>query len=450
MKRILLSLSCILLLVELSVSQEETGTFNFIHRTAQVTLVTPLGTNGVDAGHCVNRLSFNILVGHAAGLKGLEIGGFMNTEKFYMYGIQLAGFANVVSGEAWGVQTAGFANVNNGDATGIQLAGFANVNHGSSSGIVVSGFSNVSDGQATGWIFSGFANVNNGSGRGVFSSGFANVSNGSVTGLQLSGFANVSNEMRGVQLAGFANLAKGNFSSLQTSGCINVAKGDFNGLQLAGLTNVASGNFKGIQLSGVLNRCKKLNGYQLGFINYCDSVESGLPVGFLSIVRKHGFYQLELSAGETVNTAVSFKIGVKRFYNIFSLGSSFLSDDVYYGFGYGLGTQFLETNDYTANLELSGFCLFNTFTGPDNMTIFPEINSKSIQLNQLKVTFGKNISQNMSVFAGASINVQESNISGTGDDAVELSPYTLYNKTFSNDVNLQIWPGATLGVRYDL
>ena len=40
----------------------------------QVTFITPLGTNGIDAYKYTNRFSFNVFAGVSGGTRGLEFG----------------------------------------------------------------------------------------------------------------------------------------------------------------------------------------------------------------------------------------------------------------------------------------------------------------------------------------------------------------------------------------
>ncbi|MEM6265145.1 MAG: hypothetical protein AAGI38_21735, partial [Bacteroidota bacterium] len=94
----------------------------------QVTLISPLGTNGIESSHIVNQLSLNILAGVSAGVEGVEIGGLVNANRHFMKGIQIGGLVNAVGGEVEGVQIAGFSNITQGPLEAVQLAGFLNVN----------------------------------------------------------------------------------------------------------------------------------------------------------------------------------------------------------------------------------------------------------------------------------------------------------------------------------
>jgi hypothetical protein len=190
-------------------------------RPFQVSFVTPLGTNGIDAFKITNKVSLNILVGVSKGLDGFEAGGLVNVVLKDVKGVQFAGFSNVVVGSVKGSQFAGYANYCGSDFKGAAFAGFCNFNLG---------------------------------------------------------------ELHGSQIAGAFNFNKNGGKGLQLAGHTNVTLGNFKGTQIAGFSNFATGNIEGNQVSGFLNYAKKVKGVQLGFINIADSVD-GASIGFLNFVK---------------------------------------------------------------------------------------------------------------------------------------------------------------------
>ncbi|MBI9069860.1 MAG: hypothetical protein JEZ09_21385 [Salinivirgaceae bacterium] len=72
---------------------------------------------------------------------------------------------------------------------------------------------------------------------------------------------------------------------------------------------------EGFQASVFLNVTNKLKGVQLGVFNYVDSLESGLAIGFLSVVR-NGYRAVEVSTNESFYANATFKTGTRQFYNI--------------------------------------------------------------------------------------------------------------------------------------
>lgn len=109
----------------------------------QLTLVSPLGMNGLHGGSTVNTVSLNLLAGYAAGVQAVELGGLLNVDRGAVRGLQAAGLANVVGGPAHGAQLAGLANVTVGSVQGAQVAGLANLTPGKVTGTQVAGLLNV-------------------------------------------------------------------------------------------------------------------------------------------------------------------------------------------------------------------------------------------------------------------------------------------------------------------
>jgi hypothetical protein len=173
-------------------------------RLAQVTFVSPIGTNGVRCGRYVNILSFNILGGYAAGLRGFEFAGLVNVEKDYVYGVQFAGLVNAVRNEVRGGQFSGLINLAGKNVHGGQFAGFANFSGDSIVGAQVAGFSNFSYGSFKGAQISGFCNVVTGNFKGTQIS-FINVSPKEHQGIQI-GFINFARVLKGGQF-GFLNVS---------------------------------------------------------------------------------------------------------------------------------------------------------------------------------------------------------------------------------------------------
>ncbi len=166
-----------------------------------------------------------------------------------------------------------------------------------------------------------------------------NLVRGDVCCFQAAGIANVvGREVRGVQAAGIANLVIGDFKGFQTAPALNITAGDFQGLQIGGV-NVAGGVLEGWQALGIVNVANKVrSGHQIGFVNYADS-SATVPFGYFSYVRANGYRRLELTTDELNYGNVTFKTGVRKFYNIFTFGTNaFLPDKPIGSIGYGLGT----------------------------------------------------------------------------------------------------------------
>lgn len=288
----------------------------------QITLITPLGTNGYHSIKSTNYFSMNIIAGYNGGLDGLEVGGF----------------ANVLHNNMRGTQAAGFANVVRGNMQGVQMAGFANYVHGTTEGMMAAGFANHSMHSA----------------RAMQAAGFSNQVVGSLTGIQAAGFTNVTTDsVEGAQIAGFVNYSGNETRALQAAGFVNAANGNVTGGQVAGFGNVAR-EIDGMQVAGFINAATKVKGLQLGFINLADTFESGIPIGFLSIV-KDGYRSYSISANELLWTEFQFKTGVKKFYNIFAVALAPIPGNDGWAYGYGVGSTVFERAKTSLSIDLVGY-----------------------------------------------------------------------------------------------
>lgn len=391
-------------------------------RPAQVTFISPLGTNGLDAAKYTNQFSLNIIGGYNGGLDGVELGGFANVLAGDMHGAQFAGFSNTVWEETHGAQFAGFTNVSRGYLFGAQFAGFANT-------VVDSAFATQ---------VAGFSNVAKGSNNGVQLAGFSNVTAGDMAGFQGSGFSNVvRGELRGAQASGFVNTVVGDLKGPQIAGFVNTTSGEVQGNQVAGFVNVAGGDVQGVQVAGFVNRARNVSGWQVGFINVADSVSKGTPIGFLSIV-KNGYRRFELSASETFFAGGKFKIGTSKFYNIFAAGVKPTQRELYWAYGYGIGTSFSLGGKWRMNFDQTAYHINNGPGFTDDLSF----------LSKTHMGFSYAPAGRFELFGGPTLNVL---VSGEFDGEgfpVETIVNDFVYKYENQDVLVGLYPGLNLGVRF--
>jgi hypothetical protein len=344
-------------------------------RTFQVSFITPLGSNGIASWNVTNKVSLNILAGYAGGIRGVEFTGLVSVLQNNLNGAQFAGLGNIVLNDARGAQFAGLMNINAGISKGFQTAGLLNINAGATNSCMVAGFMNLATG-----------------GKATMLSGFTNINAGADKGAQITGFANIN-----------------------------------------------SGKLHGVQLAGFFNYAGKLSGVQIGTFNYVDSLEHGVPIGFLSFVR-NGYMAFELSTTETLYGVMSFKTGTRKFYNILSVGGGYRNDLSLFAWGYGLGT--LIPLGKKVDLGIEGLCYQvnegEWFTDRLNL------------LNKVSITAAWNIQKHLTIFGGPSWNVTVSDVlDETGDPIVpNIAPWEVFNETTDNGYNIQMYPGFTAGIRF--
>jgi len=370
-------------------------------RLVQVSVLPFIGSNRFVSGLITNRFSLNMFAGYAGGVRGLELGGFLNVLKNEMYGVQIAGFGNIVGKDSRGAQFSGFFNVDAGSFTGLQATGFSNV--------------------VTDTI------------RGVQLAGFSNVLRGPIYGAQLSGFSNFSSHnMDGIQASGFANTAIKDVTVAQLSGFANYCR-NLTGLQAAGFTNIASGTCKGVQAAGFINYATDLHGLQLSVFNIADTVSAGIPVGLFSFVLK-GYHTIELTANELFPLNVSLKTGIRHFYNILTAG--YRTDWI--SVGYGLGTQFRMAKRLTLSMDLTA-----NYVADNRLFIQPKGS-----MIRFSPTLDIELAKHFKIILGPTLNVFASMNTEVPDMSAIPVVFSLpiFSQTFG-PLPVNVWIGATAGIR---
>jgi len=274
----------------------------------------------------------------------------------------LVGFFNMAHGNH-NLPQIGFVNRNTGDFTSFQ-AGFVNAVGGNFSGSQL-GHVNTSVGNTTG-LQAGLINTSRGEVQGAQISlintagsdlygsqaGLINTSLGTVSGAQ-TGLINTSiGDMRFAQI-GYINTSLGDTTGVQL-GFINTSRGEMRGAQL-GFINTALRGGQLPQIGFVNTSAGPLNGMQLGFINFADSIEDGIPIGFISIVRNGGFRAVEYVFSEFFPVGMGLKLGVERFYSTIFVAYDVTEDRAWENFslGFGIGSIIPIGQSFFFNPELS-------------------------------------------------------------------------------------------------
>ncbi len=363
-------------------------------------LFPPLSTNGAKNAQIVNDVSLNLFLGVSGGVEAFEAAGFLNVDNYYVNGVQLAGFGNTVGASVSGAQVAGFFNVNGTDLKGFQGAGFVNVAGTHVKGAQVAGFVNVAGDSLEGFQGAGFINVAGAANKAVQVAGFGNVIGEGPAHFQGAGFFNVAEEVQGAQVAGFLNVA---------------------------------GNVKGFQGAG--------------FLNICDSID-GVPLAFISVVKKNGYRRIGFTASEVQYANLSYKMGVKRIYTIYSFGKP-MGPGSRWMFGGGLGTEFDLSEKMIFNIE--GTVHQELWIGNTSSPYFLHIDRLNLY-NSLKFLFGWNMDEKVALQLGPTFNVSvaDSNPDMGQMAWSEIPPYSFYNHTSNNyeQTNVQMWVGLQASIHF--
>jgi hypothetical protein len=188
-------------------------------------------------------------------------------------------------------------------------------------------------GNIDGFELGGLLNINQGYISGAQIAGIGNTTKGNVNGLQVGGIFSMADNLDGLQISGiFSKCSEAD--GLQISGILSTSTSSES--SISGIANINTGNQRGVQIAGIYNQAKKLNGVQIGLINFADTVEDGISVGLISLVRKGLYDEWDFSVADYQNLGLSYKLGVKQFYTIYSVGMNLVKDQLWVaGLGFG-------------------------------------------------------------------------------------------------------------------
>lgn len=308
-----------------------------------------------------------------------------------------------------------------------EAGGFANLVLEHVSGVQVSGAVNLVGGRLDGLQFAGFSNH-------VF---------GKSHGYQFAGAVNTYwTDASGAQFAGFANFNVQNFSGLQVAGTANVTLGKKHGWQVAGLMNIAN-ELEGVQIAPLNIAQKVRKGRQLGVVNFADS-SAKAPIGLFSYVRKNGYRRLEIGYNELTQANLTFKTGMRRFYNIFTGGvtpQDSLKNWVW-SYGYGIGTALKLDRRERSLLNLDA--TFNLLS----VGQVPQFN----QHTRFQLSFEQRLGSKLTLALGPSFNMLATRPESAAYLQVskKIIHAVLFDEPFFTNWNVKGWVGYQVGIRWVL
>ncbi len=159
---------------------------------------------------------------------------------------------------------------------------------------------------------------------------------------------------KGIQIAGILNYTGCSCNAIQISSFANIAASGNSPLQFAGLLNIGQ-HISGLQISALANVAKTVTGVQLGLINYMEDGDKGVSISLINIAKYRGKYEFEVSFSESINTAISFKIGTDKFYTIFSGWINYFLSTIEYAAGLGFGTNINWKKRWSNQIEIQAF-----------------------------------------------------------------------------------------------
>ncbi|MBB3700149.1 hypothetical protein KMW28_14745 [Flammeovirga yaeyamensis] len=349
-----------------NIEQVETRVFQF-------TFVPFLSNTNFLGGSYENRLSINTFVGYSAGVKGLEIGGFVNINRFNMRGMQVGGLVNIVGGNVNGFQVGGISNYNLGKVNGVNFGGILNVAKDTVLGIHVGGIADLTLKKTTG----------------IQIGGIVSTSVEETNGIQIGGIYSYAEKFNGIQIGGITNTTIKNSNGMQMSGIYNYGQ-KLRGMQVAGISNTVTDTISGVQLAGIYNYAKNMNGVQIGLVNSAKRGKNAFPIGLFAWYDD-GYHSAGIEVDETTWANFYFRSGSRKLYNYFQVkynfGNEYHPEGI--GVGYGFGTFLMKRLNFEAG------AVFSMTTDYDDWTSF-YVNTK--------IRYVQPIGKHFNILVGPTVN----------------------------------------------
>lgn len=407
-------------------------------RPFQISFLPFLGSNGLMSGNVYNDYSINVLGGFSRGTSKFEAASLFNINREKLNGVQLAGMLNIVGDSVDGAQFSGLVNATGRQMSGIQAAGLSNLNIGGMKGVQAAGLFNSNIKTTEGIQLAGLFNLNTSDVSGLQMAGLMNVNASDFKGVSLSGMLNVvADTLKGASGSGLLNFTWFSNNGVEIAGLANLSGDANNNIQTSSLMNVTLNGSSRIQVSTLLNCAKHVTGFQIGMMNYADTA-SGIPIGFLSIVRK-GLRQLEFSTDEMIYSNINFRTGVNLFHNILSIGIGTSNGNTLWQFGYGIGSSFKISEKWRLDIDGTAHHISaNSFYTSVSERYIIYVGAEFKAAPKIKVALGPTLNFYFSDQLLPDYNSVYS----------KVAPSYATSKNLANDYNMKSWLGFKASMRF--
>ena len=216
----------------------------------------------------VNGVSLGLLRPEAAYLNGIQIGGLGVGAAKGIKGIS-AGIIGARSGDSIsGITLGGLGSYSIKNITGITIGGLGAIAIGNINGITISGLGTIATENITGITISGIGTAAGGNITGLTLALLGAGANGNITGVTFGGLGvGRASKIKGITIGGFETSAHDIIGVALSLANVRVYdNGSLTGFS-ASAFNLIKGRQTGVSL-GIFNYAYKLNGIQVGLLNY--------------------------------------------------------------------------------------------------------------------------------------------------------------------------------------
>ena len=360
-----------------------------------IVLVMLLFSGTLLAGNPLRTRPFQVTFAYPLGTNGFSALDYSNVMSF-----------NLIYGLNGGVDGFEFGSVFNYihyDMNGIQIGGVANITRRNTNGVFISGATNLSLGPTNGVGITGALNLTGGHADGLFIAGATNIHLRTLDGVSITGGA-------------------------------NIGLGDAEGFTIAPV-NVFLQDYTGVQI-GVVNMVNRMDGLQVGVVNVVKDGTEALPIGLVSFV-KNGYFELEYKANELSYFNANFKMGVPKFYNVYSVGYSYYEGAPVFRYGLGFGTSQPVRYRHRIAFELTEEQVIRNWVVNNNLSL----------LTRFNMDYRMRIGDSFTIVLGPSVNALITNQKVNDEYGNLAIPKTFYEVEWTNS-KFFAWFGWGLGFSY--
>ncbi|MBN1945718.1 MAG: hypothetical protein JW797_08570 [Bradymonadales bacterium] len=284
--------------------------------------------------------------------------------------------------------------------------------------------------------------------HGLQLAGAFDVVGADLDGFQAAGALNhIGGDLDGLQLAGGWNHVSDSAVGFQGAGAVNTVLGDLTGVQVAGGVNYSprltgvqaapinvAGNLTGAQIGTVNVTSGRVEGAQVGLLNYAE--EADFSIGLVGATRVGGIHPVAWTS-DTALINTGLRGDANYTYTTLSAGMYPLGEDLVWLLGAGLGVKFPRfVADFGLELDISHHAVMFEHDFENGYT--------SLTIARLLARW--DLLPGFSVYGGPAINLYV----GQGENRLRERPGYIPSigsyELEEHEVSAEAWPGFSLGI----
>jgi len=193
---------------------------------------------------------------------------------------------------------------------------------------------------------------------------------------------------------------------------------------------------EGVQISGLNYNITTFKGLQIGLVSINDTIEKGISLSLVNITKRGFYREWGLSFSDYSHVALNYKMGIQKFYSIYTIGANFMDDNLWM-VGLGFGNRTPIGNRFAFQPELVSYYYF-----PTNFK-----NVQSTFSTHLKFGFVYRITEKYALSLAPSVYVMNAKKDSNPDsEFYKVSPFDALYTNDRNNRQITIGVGISLGL----